>query len=72
VLRREQLINKLHEMGFSFRRQADRVLFFGHGNGLRVAVHRRDLIPDVTAANILKRAGCSDAEIAEFLRSTKA
>jgi predicted RNA binding protein YcfA (HicA-like mRNA interferase family) len=65
---REQVIARLREAGWRFKRQADRVEIYKKPNeAQRVDVPRRDLLPRAIVAHILRQGGLSPAEIEQFL-----
>jgi hypothetical protein len=70
MVRREQLINKLRSIGYSFKREAWRVQFFKKGTH-RPAIPKRDILDDETAASILRQCKVSADDIASFLRNCK-
>jgi len=72
MVRTEHVQNKLRELGFTFSRQADRVMIWHQRNGpRRVNLPRRDSIPDARAAILLQQAGETDEAIALFLAASK-
>lgn len=66
MLRTERLQRRIREAGFTFDRQADRVMIWRKGI-LRVNLPRRDSVPEVRARAILEQAGLSPADIEDFL-----
>lgn len=68
MIRREAFCNKLRELGFSFKRQADRVcLYRRSSDGARAAVPRRDQIDETYARRELLKNGCSAEEVEAFI-----
>ena len=66
---REQVRERLLRAGFTFKRSADRVeIYRQKGTIRRVALPRRDLIPEVSVRIILSQAGLSPADIDDFLK----
>jgi hypothetical protein len=66
---REQVRNRLLQAGWHFKRQAEKVdLYRKPGSALRVALPRRDLLPEVSVRTILAQAGLTQADIEQFLR----
>jgi hypothetical protein len=69
---REQFINKIRALGYSFKRQAKRVqLYRKQGGTHRIAVPQSDLLEDEFVESALKQAGCPPAEIRAFLSASK-
>ncbi len=79
MVRRERLINKLRELGYTFKRDAWRVQIWKRGTH-RPAIPKQDLLDEETVASILRQclkacrpAGTSDdhhsQEIREFIRT---
>jgi hypothetical protein len=68
----EALRNAVRGLGFTFKKQTDRVeLFRKRGSTLRVAIRRLDLHSEAYARQILRQAGMIDSEIEEFIASTR-
>lgn len=68
VIPRDALCNKLHELGYSFKRQADRVCIYKRpGNPSFATVPRRDLLDEQYVGTQLRLAGCSPDEIEAFI-----
>jgi hypothetical protein len=67
VIARERVINKLRELGFSFRKDHWRVSMFRKGP-LRVEVPKKDLLEDAWVRSQFRQCGLSFAETEEFLR----
>ena len=64
---REQLVKRLRQSRFSFKRKSDRVeLYRQDGTGVRVNVPLRDLLDEKLVEVVLRQAGLSDREIKEF------
>lgn len=72
--RREQLINKLRELGFRYKRRANsgrNDIYKQSGSGITVVLPRRKLIPTSTCVMILKSAQCTSDEIESFLKEAE-
>jgi hypothetical protein len=70
VLRTERLRKKLTELGFHFKRQADRVMIYARGTQ-RVTLPRSDLIPEEEARQKLDYIGLTKDEISTFIAIAK-
>ena len=69
---REEVINKLKEVGYRFKRNAWRVTIFKKQGGThRVEVPVRDIISDEWVRNAFRQVGLSKDEIESFLRQTR-
>lgn len=67
---REQVRNKLYELGFTFRSQAKRVDIYRRGSdGRRVTLTQRRLLDETAVRSVLGQAGCNNDEIESFLRA---
>ena len=68
-VKKEHLINKLRELGFTFSRHGDRTeIWKKKGDTLRVNVPRRKNSVDAKRAGlVLKSAGCQREDILAFL-----
>jgi hypothetical protein len=68
VIPREAFCNKLHELKYSFKRQADRVCLYKRPNDPHyVTVPRRDLLDEQYVRRTLQQCGCRAAEIEAFI-----
>lgn len=66
---REHLVARVRKANFTYDRRGDRTeLYRQRGTAQRVAIPRRDWIPEKNARTILTQAGLSEKEIEEFLR----
>ncbi len=64
---REQVITRLREAGFSFKKQAKRVdLYRQHGSGERVFLARNARLEERYVRIVLQQAGLTRPEIEEF------
>lgn len=63
----DAIIKKLRELGFSFKRQADRVMIYRRGDGAIVQVPRRELIPIAWVRSQFQLFGQTIAEIEQFI-----
>lgn len=68
MIKREQLINKLRELGYKYKRQSDRVEIYARGTQ-RVLLPRRDLIPVALAQILVRQAGASESDALAFIRA---
>jgi hypothetical protein len=69
---REHLINKLRELGFTFRRDCDRTsMWVRSGDGQRVFLPRTSTVKDENVFAILTQAGVNETEIRRFLAASK-
>lgn len=69
---REQVINKIKEMGYRFKRDAWRVSVFKKQGGThRIEVPKRDIISDEWVRGAFRQAGMSAEEITSFLRQAR-
>lgn len=67
-MRRDRIISKLRELGYSFKQDAWRVQMFRHPVTLHViAVRKRDDIDDDWVRSALRQAGCPKEEIEKFI-----
>lgn len=65
---RQQVIARLREAGWHFKRPADRVEIYKKPNeAQRIDVPRRELLPKTIVVQILRQAGLTPAEIDHFL-----
>ncbi len=72
MILRDQFINKLRELGYTYKRSGPNAdLWRKKGSIHRVALPRRKQLAEATVQSILRQCGCSDEEIREFLRRTK-
>lgn len=73
VISRQQYINKLRELDYTFKRQAKRVdLWRKRGGTHYIAVPQTDRLEDEFVTSSLRQAGCRHEEIQSFLASCKA
>jgi len=67
-MRRDRIISKLRELGYSFKQDAWRVQIFRNSVTLHsIQVRKRDDIDDDWVRSVLRQAGCSKEEIEEFI-----
>lgn len=67
-MRRDRIIAKLRELGYSFKQDAWRVQVFRHSVTLHsIQVRKRDDIDDDWVRSVLRQAGCSKDEIETFI-----
>lgn len=68
-----QLVQRLRDAGYRFKRQADRVQIYKEsGSTRRVNVPRRDFVTDNDARAILRNAGLTDGQVEKFLEDVVA
>jgi hypothetical protein len=66
---RDQVINKLKEAGYAFKRDAWRVGIFKKVGGThRIEVPKRDILSEEWVRSAFRQAGMPKEEIDEFLR----
>lgn len=71
-MRREHLVNKLREIGFSFRKQHWRVAEWRRGTPkMVVMIPERDDLDESVVRNILRQAGCPADDIDAFVRISR-
>lgn len=70
MVRRESFVNKIRELGYSYKDQRPRVLIWRKGMHF-IMVPRRDLLTEEFVNSSLRQAGCGADEIQAFLRVTK-
>lgn len=69
---REHLINKLRELGFTFRRDCDKTsMWCRAADGIRVFLPRNNQVKDENVKAILQMAGVPDEEIKRFIGVSK-
>ena len=70
MIRREAFVNKIREMGFTFRREASRVLIFRRGKDTAyIQVPRKDDLDEQFVIRSLTQHGCSLEEALAFIGS---
>lgn len=71
MVSRSQLLNKLRELGFEYKRRAKRVEIYKRpGSAIRVAIPMRKEHDEHAVRLLLDSAGASADEIDEFIKST--
>ncbi len=66
---REQVINKLRECGFRFKKDSWRVSLFKRSSDMRrVEVPKRDIIADEWVRSTFRQIGLSKEDIDSFIR----
>lgn len=68
MLTRESVINKIRQLGFSFKRQADRVDIWRRGTDT-ISLPRRDRIDEDWVRRQFAYLGLSRDEIEQFIRT---
>ena len=72
MVRREQFINKIRELGYKFKLQRKRVYIWRRVGGTHfIPVPKADLLEDPYVTSALKQAGLTDEQIKVFIASTK-
>ncbi|MEN6423562.1 MAG: hypothetical protein ABFD76_16615 [Smithella sp.] len=72
MVKREHFVNKIRELGYSFKLQQKRTYLYRHTNGTHfIPVPKADLLEDDFVICSLRQAGQSEAEIRSFLATTK-
>ncbi len=67
----DALINRLRDLGYEFKRQADRVMIYKKSGGTtRIAVRRRDMLDVSYVRSLLKQAGLAETDIDTFVSAT--
>jgi hypothetical protein len=69
--RRDHVVNKLREIGFSYKDTTDRCLVYKRGT-LRLYMPRRNDIDETWVRQALRQAGVPPDQIDAFLRMCKA
>jgi hypothetical protein len=73
VISRQQYLNKLRELDYTFKRQAKRVdLWRKRGGTHYIAVPQNNQLEDEFVTSSLRQAQCSPEEIRTFLAACKA
>lgn len=68
MLKRERAVNKLRELGYSFKREAPSTYIYRKGTH-RVFVPKTDLVSESWARITLQTCGCKAMEIEDFIRA---
>ena len=71
VIPKQQFVNKLRDLGYSYNAQLKRVDLWRRGTHF-ISVRRSDLLSEEFCTSALRQAMCSDQEIREFIGSVKA
>jgi hypothetical protein len=72
VISKQHFINKIRELGYTFKRQADRVdLWRKKGGTHYIAVPRSDQLEDEFVSSSLRQAGCTRDDILNFISAAK-
>lgn len=66
MIARDRLINKLRELGYTFKRDAWRVSIWKKGTH-RVEVRKKDFLEEETVRQMLRQCGCEREEIDRFI-----
>jgi hypothetical protein len=69
---RQHLINRLRELGFTFRKRTGRVeLYRCAATARRVEIVRKDLLDEEAVRSILRQSGVEREEIERFIGETR-
>lgn len=72
MVRREHFVNKIRELGFSYKTQQKRTYLFRRTNSTSyISVPMADLLEDEFVGHSLRQAGCSEEAIRAFLTACK-
>ena len=72
MISKQHFINKIRELGYTFKRQADRVdLWRKKGGTHYISVPRSDYLEDEFVSSSLRQAGCPRDEILAFIAAAK-
>ena len=72
MVRREQFVNKIRDLGYSYKTQQKRTYLYRRTNSTNyISVPMADLLEDEFVAHALRQAGCSDESIRLFLAACK-
>lgn len=68
MIRRERFVNKLNELGYSYKSQGDRAMLYKKaGQRGYVTVPKRDLLDEQYVRGQLSLAGCTQADVEAFI-----
>ncbi len=70
MLKRERVINKLRELGYSFKREAPSTFIYKRGSH-RVFVPKTDLVSESWVRATLFTCNCNQQEIDDFIRAAR-
>jgi hypothetical protein len=70
MVRRQSFINKIRELGYSFKSERKRVFLWRKGMHF-ISVPKAEMLDDVFVISSLRQAGITDGEIEAFLKSAK-
>ncbi len=69
---RQAFVNKIRELGYSFKAQQRRTFLFRQKNGVNyIAVPKSDLLEDDWVGSNLRRAGLTREQIHKFIAEAK-
>lgn len=72
MVRRQTFVNKLRELGYTYKTQQKRTDLWRKVGGTHfVSVPRADLLEDEFVRNVLRQAGVSEHDALSFLASAK-
>lgn len=72
MVRRENFVNRIRELGYSYKSQQKRTYLYRRTNGTHyISVPMADLLEDEYVTSTLRQAGCTAEEIRTFLGSAK-
>ena len=73
MVRRENYVNKIRALGYTFKSQQKRTYLWRKTGGTHfIAVPMADLLEDEFVLSTLRQAGCKDDEIHTFIAACKA
>jgi hypothetical protein len=72
VVRRETFINKIRELGYTYKRRQKRTYLWRRRGGTElIFVPMADLLEDEYVTSALRQAGCADDDIKAFIAAAK-
>jgi hypothetical protein len=72
MVRRDQFVNKIRELDYSYKTQQKRTYLYRRKNSTSyISVPMADLLEDDFVSHSLRQAGCSDDSIRKFIASCK-
>ena len=71
-VRKEVFVNKLRELGYSFKEQKKRIDLYRRNNPVHyVSIPRCDLLSEAFVQSALRQAGLTEDEIQEFIAAVR-
>ena len=72
VIRRDQFINKIRELGYRHKRSTERVdIYKKRGQTHRITIPRRKDLDEKYVRSTLRQAGCTTENIESFIMSCR-